>query len=133
MTRRILFALPLALTACHSPAAPMDVFPETIGPWKRASLRDLAISDAPDPISRSSVRRAQLATYEGPAKGKLQARAYELSSPQAGVDLAQRWRPSADTVFFWATNYFVVVKWDEADRASLQQFTQTLAKRLNPK
>jgi len=111
----------------------MDVFPETIGPWKRASLRDLPVSEAPDPIPRSTVQRAQLAMYDGPSNGKLQARAYELSSPQAGVDLAQRWRPSADTVFFWATNYFVVVKWDEADRGSLQQFTQALAKRLNPK
>jgi hypothetical protein len=131
MTRRSLLAAPFALAACRRPAAPMDVFPETIGAWKRTALRDLPISEAPDPIPRSTVRRAQLADYEGP--GKLQARAYELSTPQAGVDLAQRWRPSADTVFFWATDYFVVVKWEEANRAALQQFTATLAKRLNPK
>jgi hypothetical protein len=128
MTRRFIVALPLALTACHRTAAPMDVFPETIGAWKRTSLRDLPISEAPDPIPRSTVRRAQLADYEGP--GKLQARVYELSTPQAGVDLAQRWRPSADTVFFWATNYFVVVKWEEAERTALQQFTATVARRL---
>jgi len=109
----------------------MDVFPETIGRWKRTSLRNLPVSDAPDPIPRSTVQRAQLADYEGP--GKLQARAYELSTPQAGVDLAQRWHPSADTVFFWAANYFVVVKWEEADRTALQQFTATLSQRLNPK
>jgi hypothetical protein len=131
MTRRLLLAAPLALTACRRPAAPMDVFPEIIGPWKRTSVRNLPISDAPDPIPRSTVQRAQLATYEG--AGKLQARAYELTTPQAGVDLAQRWHPSADTVFFWATNYFVVVKWEEADRSALQQFTATLSKRLNPK
>jgi len=131
MTRRTLLAAPLALTACRRPAAPMDVFPETIGRWKRTSLRNLPVSDAPDPIPRSTVQRAQLADYEGP--GKLQARAYELSTPQAGVDLAQRWHPSADTVFFWAANYFVVVKWEEADRTALQQFTATLSQRLNPK
>ena len=131
MTRRTSFAFCAVLAACGKRAAPMDVFPETIGPWKRVSLRDLSTSDSPDPVPRSMVERAQRAAYEG--AGKLEARAYELSTPQAGLDVAQRWHPSADTVFFWAQRYFVVVKWDEADRKSLQQFTQILEKRLNGK
>lgn len=131
MTRRTWIAFSVALAACGGRRPPMDVLPETVGPWKRVSLADLAASDSPDPVPRTMIERAQVASYQGP--GKLQARVYELSSPQAGLDVAQRWRPSADTVFFWARRYFVVVKWEEADRKSLQQFTQTLSKRLNSK
>ncbi len=122
-------AFSAALAACGRHRAPMDVFPETVGPWKRASLADLPASESPDPVPRTSIEQAQVATYEG--AGKLQARVYELSTEQAGLDVAQRWHPSADTVFFWAKKYFVVVKWDEADRKALMQFTQALEKRLN--
>jgi hypothetical protein len=131
MTRRTWIAFCAVLAACGRRAAPMDVFPETVGPWNRAGLRDLPASESPDPVPRSMIERAQTATYQGP--GKLEARAYELSTPQAGLDVAQRWRPSADTVFFWAQKYFVVVKWEETDRKALQQFTQALEKRLNGK
>jgi hypothetical protein len=129
MTRRTWIASGAALASCGRRGAPMDVFPETIGPWKRVSSRELPISESQDPLPRSSVARAQVASYEGP--GKLEARAYELSTPGAGLDVAQRWHPSADTVFFWARRYFVVVKWDEADRKALQEFTRDLEKRLN--
>ena len=46
------------------------------------------------------------------------------------MDLAQRWRPSADTVFFYRGRYFVVVKWQQADRKALQEFVRELEKRL---
>lgn len=109
----------------------MNVFPETLAGWQRTSLREASPSEAPDPVPQTSVRRLQVAEYSGP--GKLEARAYELSRSEVGLDIAQRWRPSADTVFFWAQRYFVVVKWQEADRKALQQFTQALEKRLNAK
>ena len=64
---------------------------------------------------------------------KLQARAYELTGPAAGLDIAQRWRPAADTVFFWKQHWFVVIRWQEADRRALQEFTSALEKRLNGK
>jgi len=106
-------------------------FPETMaGVWHRTELRQPSLSDVPDPVPRSEVRRFVLAEYKGP--GKLEARAYELTSRAVGVDLAQRWRPSADTIFFWAGDYFVVIKWQEADRKALQDFTRELEKRLNP-
>ena len=108
----------------------MDVFPETAaGDWHRVALRDLPAAQPLDPIPLTAVKRAQEASYDGP--GKLTARAYELTSSEIGLDLAQRWRPSADTVFFWARKYFVVVKWQQADRKALQQFTGALEKRLN--
>ncbi|MBZ5581614.1 MAG: hypothetical protein LAQ30_05305 [Acidobacteriia bacterium] len=74
------------------------------------------------------MRRLRIAEYDGP--GKVQARAYELDSPAVGLDLAQRWRPSADTVFFNRGQYFVVVKWQSADRAALKSFVEELEKRI---
>jgi hypothetical protein len=78
-----------------------------------------------------SVERLQVAAYEGP--GKLEARVYELSSPGVGLALMQRWRPSADTVFFYQGRYFVVVKWQQADRKALEEFVRELQKRLAAK
>jgi hypothetical protein len=121
-----------ALAACggrHGPAA--EPFPETLAGWTRKERREVAASEAPDPVPRTSVRSVEIATYEGP--GKLEARAYELTSKGVGLDLAQRWRPSADTVFFWAGEYFVVVKWQEADRQALQAFTRGVEQRLSGK
>jgi hypothetical protein len=130
-SRRAVCVLALALAACsakHEP--PVNAFPDTVaGIWHRVELRELPVSESPDPVPRTAVKRVVAAVYEGP--GKLEARAYELTSSEVGLDLAQRWRPSADTVFFWARNYFVVVRWQQADRKALQEFTGALEKRLN--
>jgi hypothetical protein len=80
-------------------------------------------------VPKESVRRVQAASYEG--AGKIEARAYELTRQEIGLDIAQRWRPTTDTVFFWARSYFVVVSWKEAERQALQEFTRALEKRLN--
>jgi len=112
----------------------MNVFPETAaGGWQRASLRDVPVSEAPDPVPRTAVERLQQSVYRGPAETELEARAYRLSSPGVGLDLVQRWRPSADTVFFNRGNYFVVVKWQKADRQALREFVRDLSSRLKEK
>jgi len=74
------------------------------------------------------VRRLEAASYEG--AGKLDARAYELTASAVALDLAQRWQPSADTVFFYRGRYFVVVKWDQAERKALQEFIREVEARL---
>jgi hypothetical protein len=119
-----------ALCACRGSAPlPPGLLPDTVaGVWHRTSLRDLSVSDAPDPVPRSSVDRLEVATYEGP--GKLEARVYALTSAGVGVDLVQRWRPSADTVFFYQGRYFVVVKWQEAERGALEKFVRELEAKL---
>ncbi len=96
--------------------------------WKRSSLNDQSGARTPDPVPGTSITRFQEAYYEGP--GKLDARIYELSNPAVGLDLVQRWRPSADTVFFNQGRYFVVVKWQQADRTALQAFIRELEKRI---
>jgi hypothetical protein len=129
MTRRACLLLTGALGACGRREATVQVLPDALAGWKRTSWREVAVSDAPDPVPRNSVVRVQAADYTGP--GKLEARAYELTGSAAGLDIAQGWRPSADTVFFWAQKWFVVIKWEEADRKALQRFTSALEMRLN--
>ena len=96
--------------------------------WRRTAWKDTPVSEAPDPVPRSGVERLQVAAYQG--RGTLEARVYELISPAVGLGLAQRWRPSADTVFFYRGRFFVVVKWQQAERKSLQEFVWELEKRL---
>jgi hypothetical protein len=119
----------LLLTACHRAAPVPDLLGETVADvWHRTALERPPVSDAPDPVPRSAVEQFQSATYEGP--GKLQARVYALDSPAVALDLVQRWRPSADTVFFYRDRYFVVIKWQDADRKALEAFMADLEKRL---
>jgi len=119
----------IAAAACR-PSRPLpDLFPESMpGGWHRTSLTNPSVSDAPDPVPRTAVDRLQIADYEGP--GKLEGRVYEVDSSGVALDLAQRWRPSSDTVFFYRDRYFVVVKWQDADRQALKAFVDDLETRL---
>jgi hypothetical protein len=122
--------LTIALNACHDAAQlPPDLFPEKIdNVWTRTDLRELPVSEAPDPVPRTAVDRLESASYKGP--GEVDARVYVLTSASIGVELVQRWRPSADTIFFNHGRYFVVVKWQAADRKALQDFVRELETRL---
>jgi hypothetical protein len=131
MTRRRWIGLACLLSGCGGRRRTVvEVFPETVaGSWRRKQRREAPLAEAPDPVPRTAVRRLEIAEYEG--SGKLEARAYELTSTGVGVDLAQRWRPSADTIFFQAGDYFVVIKWQDADRQALHAFTREIETRLN--
>jgi hypothetical protein len=119
----------LLVTACRHARPVEELLPPTVGAvWHRAVLKHPPISDAPDPVPRSAVDEFQSATYEGP--GKLEARVYVLNSPATALELAQRWRPSADTVVLNPGRYFVVVQWQNADRQALQAFAAELQMRL---
>jgi hypothetical protein len=131
MTRRIWIVAALALSGCGNRAMlPPNLFPETVATvWHRTQVRNIPIMESPDPVPRNEVVQLREAQYEGP--GKLAARVYLLTSPGLGLDLVQRWRPSADTVFFYRDRFFVVIKWQNADRMALQRFVNELEKVLS--
>lgn len=108
-----------------------DLFPENAGLWHRTSMRELTPAEAPDPVPPASIRRIRAASYEG--AGKLDARVYQLSTSAVALDLVQRWQAAPDTVFFYADRFFVVVRWESAERKELQEFVSALEKRLNAK
>jgi hypothetical protein len=127
--RRRWLLLTLAAAACRQAGMPPNLLPETVADvWHRTSLDNPAVSDAPDPVPRSAVNHFQTASYEGP--GKVRVRVYDLESPAVALELVQRWRPSADTVFFQRGRYFVVLKWEDADRKALEALVAELEKRL---
>lgn len=130
---RLALCLVAALGACRQAGTlPPDVFPPAVADvWRRTEMRETPVSEAPDPVPRNSVDRVGTAHYEGP--GKIDVRVYVLESAAVGLDLAQRWRPSSDTVFFNRGRYFVVVKWQEADRGALHEFVRALEMRLGPR
>jgi hypothetical protein len=127
-----LFALALTMTACRRAEAPMpDLFPEHAGLWRRTSMRELKAAEAPDPVPQASIERIRVATYEG--AGKLEARVYQMSTSAVALDLVQRWQSAPDTIFFFADRFFVVVRWESAERKELREFVSVLEKRLNAK
>jgi hypothetical protein len=122
----------LTFAACKPSETPMpDLFPENAGLWHRTALRELKAADAPDPVPPASIERIRAASYEG--AGRLDARVYQMSTTAVALDLVQRWQAAPDTVFFYADRFFVVVRWESADRKELQAFVGVLEKRLNAK
>ncbi len=132
MRPRILMLAVLALIACgRKPAAMPDLFPESVGAWHRTAASDLTAATAPDGIDAALVEKVRAARYEGP--GKLDARAYQLTSSAVALDLAQRWHATADTVYFYQDRFLVVLKWQTADRKALQEFVAALDGKLKAK
>jgi len=107
-----------------------DLFTETAGAWHRTGVRELPPSLPPDSLPPAAIERIRAASYEGP--GKLDARVYQLTSPAAALDVAQRYRPAPDTVFFNSGRFFVLIHWQTADRQALHQFVCTLEKTFPP-
>jgi hypothetical protein len=97
-----------------------DIFTEVVGAWHRTGVRDL-----PPP---AGIERLRAASYQGP--GALDARVYQLTSPAVALDMAQRWKPSPDTVFFYGDRFFVIIRWRTADRNALREFVAALEKKF---
>ena len=133
MTRpRILLLAVLVLSACgNKPAQMPDLFPESVGVWHRTAASEPSPSATPDGIAPALVEKVRAASYEGP--GKLDVRAYQLTSSAVALDLVQRWHATADTVFFYQDRFFVVLKWQTADRKALQEFVAALDAKLKAK
>jgi len=123
MPRRYWIALALVCAACSQPArSAASLLPDTVGGvWQRKSLRDM-------PPPQPAIVRAFEAGYEG--AGKLTVDLYETKVSGTAFEMTQHWRASADTVFFDKGRYFVLVKWEQADRQALQAFVRALQKEL---
>ena len=117
-----------ALSGCARQTPMPDAFSENLAGWHRIAVREIAVSRPPDPIPAANIEAIRAAAYEGP--GKLEARVYALPSPAVALDVAQRWTPRPETVFFYADRFFIVVQWQTADKKSLQTFVSELQKRF---
>ena len=98
------------------------------GAWHRRSAGELPPALEPDSIPRAAVERIRAASYEGP--GRLDARLYQLTSPAVALDVVQRWKPAPGTVFFYSGRFFVLIRWQTADRRALREFVGALEKKL---
>src|ERR1017187_2775483 len=126
---RFLLACALALSACRrAPAPTPDIFTEVVVAWHRTSIGELPPALELDSVPRAAVERIRAATYEGP--GKLDARLYQLTSPAAALDVVQRWKPAPGTVFFYSGRFFVLIRWQTADRKALREFVGALEKKF---
>jgi hypothetical protein len=97
-----------------------DIFTQVVGTWHRTAVRDLPAG--------AGIEQLRTASYQGP--GTLEASIYRLTSPAMALDMAQRWKPTPDTVFFYSDRFFVLVRWQTADRKALHEFVAALEKRL---
>src|SRR5262245_45560898 len=130
---RLRFALMAALIglfACGGKRPIPDVFAESLAGFHRTSVSDVPASQPPDAIPAKEIDQIRMAAYEGP--GKLEARVYALANSAVALDVVQRWKPAADTVFFYSDRFVVVIKWQSADRKALQGFVGELEKRFEP-
>jgi len=123
MTRRYWIVLALVWSACSQPArSGASLLPASLGGvWQRKSLRDI-------PPPKPAVVRAFEGAYEG--AGKLTVDLYETKVSGAAFEMVQRWRAAPDTVCFDKGRYFVLVKWEQADRKALTAFVRALQKEL---
>ncbi len=129
MTRRCLLLGSAAVVGCRRTVPRENLLPAAIGPWKRTALETVPSPDT-SVIPQGGIRRVQRATYEG--EGKVEVSLYELKSSAVALDAVQRWRPAADTVFFYRDDLFVVVRYESADRKAVNAFVAALDKHLTP-
>jgi hypothetical protein len=126
---RILLVCAIVLGACRRAPAPVpDFFPEVVGAWHRTSAGELPPALEPDSVPRAAVERIRAASYEGP--GKLDARLYQLTSPAVALDVVQRWKPAPGTVFFYSGRFFILIRWQTADRKALREFVRALEQKF---
>jgi hypothetical protein len=81
------------------------------------------------PPPKPTIQRAFEAAYEG--AGRLTVDLYEAEVSGTAFEMTQHWRASPDTVFFDKGRYFVVVRWERADRQALTAFVRALQKKLD--
>lgn len=116
------------LSACtRSVAAP--VFPVNVsGAWRLKGFQSFPSGAAPELVRKIGTRGWWQGAYEGPGSATVDL--YELTAPAGGLEMVQTWRPAADTVVWYTPRYFVVVRWQSADRAAVGALVRVLEKQF---
>lgn len=130
IARRAWLVAAALLTGCGKRSARQNLLPEAVGQWRRTSLDEQPVSGVPRPLTPATVKRVQTAVYEG--AGRLEVTLYELANSANALDAVQRWRPAADSIFFYKDEYFAVVHYQRADRQALNAFVRDLSQHLAP-
>ena len=114
---------------CSSGAGKPPKVPESAAfGWQLKSLNKTEPSSAPPTVQQLGFRESWRAEYRGP--GTVHVDLYRLKAEAAGLEMMQRWRAEANSVAFFNRHYFVVVRWESADRAALTALVGALEKSL---
>ncbi len=134
LNRRAWLLAAIATGACTpSKKAPATALPERVGAWTRSDHSRPPSGEAPAAIARFAVAAIEKATYSGPGGETLHAEAYHVASEAAGLELEQTWRPEPNAVGFHVGTFFVIMRYDKADRSALNSFVRELQAFLMPK
>jgi hypothetical protein len=131
MSRRDWLWISGFLCACarRKPATADRLFPGQVArDWKRTRSGDELPDRAPEPVRQLGVERVLTASYQGP--GEVDVTLYEMKAPTVAFELAQKWRPEPESVFFYQQQYFVLVRWRAAGRDSVSGFVRGLEQHL---
>lgn len=119
----------LVLTSCSSRADAPPKLPVSVSPgWQLKSIEESRPESAPETVKRLGFRKSWRAEYGG--AGKAHVDIFALKTEAAGLEMAQQWRPRADSVTFFNPQYFVVIAWEKADRAALTALVSRIEKSL---
>ncbi len=129
MTRRFVLIAAAGLAACSGRKTEAVKLPTMLaGAWKLKEQHAVPATQPPAPMEPSMLENVVEGAYEG--AGEIRVTVYRMKSSALGLDMAQRWRPAADTVFFYKDERFVVVSWKQTDRTQVRAFVTDLQKSL---
>lgn len=123
----------ILLSACGTSGTQAPELPQSISPgWTRLSYARAA---APSAVPASGAPECWRADYRGVAAAQTAAQVWVCRFKASGsaFDAVQRARAEAQTVKFQEGNYLVLVKWNDAPKASLAALVRAVQKATGPK
>jgi hypothetical protein len=109
---------------------PAPYFPATVaGGWHLKTTQSFPAAAAPEFVRQIGTRGWWKALYEGPGSATIEV--YELTSSAGGLEMVQKWRAAADTVVWYTSQYFVVVRWRGGDRAMVSALVRAFEKQFS--
>lgn len=118
----------LVLVSCTSGGERPKLPESTSFGWQLKGVTETPKSAAPSSIRELGFRKSWRAEYNGPGKALVDV--YEVPSEALGLEMTQKWRPEADTVTFFGPRYFVVVRWEKAEREPVRALVGELERSL---